>query len=323
MQKAHSGACRWKNKLMKQIKYSERKAHPSWKTKTELKAMGLEPGGEPVAFGIQQFNHTKYYLYEQEAAIQYQRRPQNDAKKAAAKIYRQDLKKRKTCDQCHKVVKALYEINKVTTYINQEKVVKKMCNDCESQYYKEKAERKKSLISKRYRELIEGPLAIIDTETTGLDSQDEVVEIGVIDKTGKILFEAVVKPKIYMSLGASRVNGFTDDMLKDCPDISEVADEFFKAIEGKELIMYNAEFDFNKINYSLCRHDVKKRVSSDVIHCAMLAYMDFIDSPDFVSLKSASSGLEGCEIQSHRAVDDCRMTLKVIKKIAEYEQIVK
>ncbi|HHQ4784521.1 TPA: hypothetical protein ACSPZU_004090, partial [Aeromonas veronii] len=36
---------------------------------------------------------------------------------------------------------------------------------------------------------------ILDTETTGLDDQAEIVEISIIDQLGKVVFDSLVKPQ--------------------------------------------------------------------------------------------------------------------------------
>ena len=36
---------------------------------------------------------------------------------------------------------------------------------------------------------------VLDTETTGLDSRAEIVEISIIDKHGNTLFDSLIKPK--------------------------------------------------------------------------------------------------------------------------------
>lgn len=50
---------------------------------------------------------------------------------------------------------------------------------------------------------------ILDTETTGLTLRDQIIEICVIDLTGKILLNSLVKPTINIPAEAASIHGIT------------------------------------------------------------------------------------------------------------------
>lgn len=50
----------------------------------------------------------------------------------------------------------------------------------------------------------------LDTETTGLGSTDEIIEISIIDDDGSTLLETLVKPSQPIPADSTRVHGITD-----------------------------------------------------------------------------------------------------------------
>ncbi len=56
---------------------------------------------------------------------------------------------------------------------------------------------------------------ILDTETTGLGAQDEIVELAIIDTNGTVKFDNLIQPTIPIPEEASRIHGITDDILQD------------------------------------------------------------------------------------------------------------
>ncbi len=55
----------------------------------------------------------------------------------------------------------------------------------------------------------------IDTETTGLDSSAEIIEISVVDHDGSVLFDSTVRPKNPIPREAQAVHHISNEMVKD------------------------------------------------------------------------------------------------------------
>lgn len=145
---------------------------------------------------------------------------------------------------------------------------------------------------------------ILDTETTGLGKEDQVIEIGVIDLAGNVLFERRVCPSVVIHPAAEAVHGITPAMVSDCPTFDQIAGELRQVIEGRRVLIYNAAFDLRLLRQTYRAFGLPcqwlNRVASD---CVMRAL--------------ANGGkwrpLRGGD---HSAVGDCRATLAVLKAAA-------
>lgn len=108
------------------------------------------------------------------------------------------------------------------------------------------------------------PQYFFDTETTGLDPDgvangqpDRLIEIGVAEYldgkfTGRF-FHTLINPEREIPEEATRVHGYTWDMLRDKPKFAEVAQSFLDFVRGGELFAHNADFDSRFIVSELIR----------------------------------------------------------------------
>ena len=102
---------------------------------------------------------------------------------------------------------------------------------------------------------------VLDTETTGLDSEngDRIIEIGVVElinhvPTGKV-FHKYINPELKgeMPEEAYRVHGLTTEFLSDKPIFSEIVAELFDFIGDSKIVIHNAKFDTKFLNYEINR----------------------------------------------------------------------
>jgi DNA polymerase III epsilon subunit-like protein len=93
------------------------------------------------------------------------------------------------------------------------------------------------------RGLLADDFVIMDTETTGLYSGDEIVQLAVIDKTGAVLLDSLLRPTQPIPRIASSIHGITDAMVEGAPTFEELYNYLLLAIGGKRVAIYNATFD--------------------------------------------------------------------------------
>lgn len=90
-----------------------------------------------------------------------------------------------------------------------------------------------------------------DLETTGLTpTHDEILEIGAIRiVNGEItgIYHEYVHPSRPISGKITKINGITNDMVKDSSTIDVVLPKFIEFTERLPMVAYNAEFDYSFI----------------------------------------------------------------------------
>ena len=87
-----------------------------------------------------------------------------------------------------------------------------------------------------------------DLETTGTQpNKNAIVEIGAVRFSGsepREGFGRLINPGMLIPADASRVNGITDEMVKDAPPIGSILSEFADFCGDLPLVAHNAPFDF-------------------------------------------------------------------------------
>jgi len=188
-----------------------------------------------------------------------------------------------------------------------------------------KHDRNTSILWARRILATEGVL-ILDTETTGLDDKAQIVQIGVIDLTGNVMLDALVKPTCPIPPGASSVHGITDRMVEKANPWPSVYSAVARLLMGAPVVTYNAEYDYRLIVQTGQAHPAAGLPMPMVLRweCAMKAYAayygawdDYHQSYTYQGLGKACRQLGLPVVGAHGAVADCRMTLQVIRKMAE------
>src|SRR6476646_6648854 len=105
---------------------------------------------------------------------------------------------------------------------------------------------------------------VLDTETTGLNAKlgDRIIEIGCVEilsrNVGERHFHAYLNPERDVDLGATRVHGLTLDDLRQKPKFAEVAKTFLDFVAGAEILIHNAAFDVEFLDWALKRAKLGK-----------------------------------------------------------------
>lgn len=105
------------------------------------------------------------------------------------------------------------------------------------------------------------PLAFIDLETTGINlGTDRIVEIAIVKilpDGNKSIKRKLVNPEMPIPSGASDIHGITDDMVKDAPTFSQIANELKQMLDGCDLAGYNSNrFDIPILMEEFIRAEV-------------------------------------------------------------------
>ena len=97
---------------------------------------------------------------------------------------------------------------------------------------------------------------ILDTETTGISVKEghRIVEIGCLELDNLIptkKFHVYLNPERRVSEKAFQVHGYSDEFLSKQKKFIEIVEQFLNFIDGKKLIIHNAEFDLSHLNNEL------------------------------------------------------------------------
>jgi len=167
---------------------------------------------------------------------------------------------------------------------------------------------------------------ILDTETTGLNVKDghRIVEIGCIELDDLIptkkTFHCYLNPQRKVSESALKVHGYTDEFLSDKNIFKDVADDFLKFIEGKKIVIHNAEFDISHINNELSIAGYDKIDKKNVIDTLDLARKKFPGSPASLDALCKRYRIDNSKRDKHTALLDCELLSKVYINLLDQKE---
>ncbi len=167
---------------------------------------------------------------------------------------------------------------------------------------------------------------ILDTETTGLNVKDghRIVEIGCIELEDLIptkkTFHCYLNPQRKVSESALKVHGYTDEFLSDKNIFKDIADDFLKFIEGKKIVIHNAEFDISHINNELSIAGYDKIDKKNVIDTLDIARKKFPGSPASLDALCKRYRIDNSKREKHTALLDCELLSKVYINLLDQKE---
>ncbi len=166
---------------------------------------------------------------------------------------------------------------------------------------------------------------ILDTETTGLSVKEghRVVEIGCIELDNFIPtnnnFHCYLNPERKVSEKALETHGYTDKFLSDKKKFKEIADDFLLYIEGKKLIIHNAEFDLSHLNNEL-KIAGKDLIKNEIIDTVVLARDKFPGSSNSLDALCKRYRIDNSKRDKHTALIDCDLLSKVYINLIDQKE---
>ena len=167
---------------------------------------------------------------------------------------------------------------------------------------------------------------VLDTETTGLSVKEghRIVEIGCIEIENLIptknVFHCYLNPERKVSESALKVHGYTDEFLADKKKFSDVADDFLKFIEGKKIIIHNAEFDIGHLNNELSLIKKEKISKDNVIDTLEIARNKFPGSGISLDALCKRFRIDNSKREKHTALIDCELLAKVYINLIDQKE---
>jgi len=172
------------------------------------------------------------------------------------------------------------------------------------------------------RQWLEQKPLYLDTETTGIGPKDEIIEIGIIDYNGEVLYETLVKPVGMVSPDAYRVHGISNKMLEPASRWMRVWLEVEPILSNRVVAIYNADFDLRLIQQSHQHYKIRADFPGNPV-CVMKLYAKYYGeyNPRTMDYKWQSLENAGrqCGISlpnSHHAIDDVLLTRALLEHMA-------
>lgn len=151
---------------------------------------------------------------------------------------------------------------------------------------------------RKIRQLLNGCL-ILDTETTGLGADDEIISISIINHLGEVLLNEYVMPTVAINPSASEVHGLTVEILQSegAKPWAEVSQKVINTLTATDpLVIYNAPFDVRML--------AQGGIHGITAECLMKLR---------ASIEGSTSKLDGGD---HTSLGDCFAALELMRQLA-------
>ena len=166
---------------------------------------------------------------------------------------------------------------------------------------------------------------VLDTETTGISVRDghRVVEIGCVELDNlvptKNKFHCYLNPERKVSEKALEIHGYTDDFLSNQKKFKEIFEEFLNFIDGKRLIIHNAEFDIGHLNNEL-KLIGEKKLDNKIIDTLILARDKHPGSSISLDALCKRYRIDNSRRVQHTALIDCDLLAKVYINLTDQKE---
>ena len=167
---------------------------------------------------------------------------------------------------------------------------------------------------------------VLDTETTGLKVSEghRIVEIGCIELKNLVptqnRFHCYLNPERKVSEDALKVHGYSDNFLSNQKKFSEVVDEFLNFINGKRLVIHNAEFDLSHLNNELKIIGKKPIPKDQVIDTLDITREKFPGSQISLDALCKRFRIDNTKRKLHTALIDCELLSKVYINLIDQKE---
>jgi DNA polymerase-3 subunit epsilon len=180
--------------------------------------------------------------------------------------------------------------------------------------------RRERVIEWARRTMADERTVFADTETTGLGDDAEIVDVAVIDATGRPLLDSLVCPLRTIPPEATAVHGIAERHVHTAPLFDELYPRLADALAGKIVHVWNAAYDFGVLNRLCVAH--KLPPFPGPWECAMWWYGRFDGTPgrragEFKWWRlDAAAAAFGIAPGGHRALSDAEAARRVVAAMA-------
>jgi len=164
------------------------------------------------------------------------------------------------------------------------------------------------------RELLANPqlAVVVDTETTGVGYDDEIIELAVVAIDRRVVLDTLVSLSRRTSVpeAATAIHGITTEDLSGQPKYGALKGEIASTFEGKRILAYNAAFDY-RMMLRAAELDGGYRPRWSQWECVMEKYAAYRACRGLTA-KRRYHRLGG----KHRAVEDAMKVIDLVHEMA-------
>lgn len=176
------------------------------------------------------------------------------------------------------------------------------------------------------RKVVAANPVYLDTETTGLNRTDEIIEISIIDDQNQVLFESLIKPSQTIPPEATRIHGITNPDVQNARTWPAIWPQVRSVLFGRLVVIYNQDFDVRMMQQSHARYNLPWKDKFNTFDLLKL-YAEFRGEWDpmrrayrYHSLANAGHQCHISLPNAHRSTADTLLTRAVLHFIADCQQ---
>lgn len=202
-----------------------------------------------------------------------------------------------------------------------------MCERCADE--RERQDDQASAAREAFDLVCQGDFVVFDSETTDLGGY--FIEVAAIDQYGATLIDQRIAPLHLIAPGAFEVHGIRDEELVGCPTFWEVSPRLREVLHGKNVVIYNSEFDMGVLHTEMMyrgwsswfeAYPIKPADTFCAMHLFAAFYGEwhsYYKNYRWQKLDTAASCFDvQVDRPAHSALGDCLRTLGVIYGMAEW-----
>ena len=166
---------------------------------------------------------------------------------------------------------------------------------------------------------------VLDFETTGVEYEDEILQVTVINQDGNVLINEHCKPTFKISWEeAQRINNITPEMVKDKKPFETYVDQLSEIfLNAEQIIIYNVPFELMFLKKYKVKYEEENKVYEiprfyDLMIEFAEVYGDWNEKYDCYKWQSliTCAAYYGYQFDNaHDALADCRATLYCLNRL--------
>lgn len=156
---------------------------------------------------------------------------------------------------------------------------------------------------------------VLDTASTGLDYDAEIVEIALLDVQGRTLLDTLVKPRGKIPPRASALHGVLDRHVALAPTWPQVHEQVARLLrDASRVVAYDADFERRMLRQTRELYGLPALRDEPLrFQCAMQAHAGFCGQWSYARDAFVRQPLVG---GTGRALGNCRATLELIRRMS-------